>query len=111
MAQMVIEMIGMKAFKDVLDGKPVDSGTLYSNVKLDHRYNKPGINFKAGDAVEEWKLGSADIVFRIAHLNPSKSNPILMRLEIERLSNGKETKEIVMDAVPVEQPKLTPAKP
>lgn len=102
--QMLVEVIGMKAFKDTLDGKPIDSATLFTIVKLDERYNKPGINFKTGDALEEWKLGSAELVFRIAHLKPSMHNPVAMRLEIERVSNGRETKEIVTDAVPVEMP-------
>ena len=109
--QMLVEVIGMKAFKDTLDGKPIDSGTLYACVKLDERFNKAGTNFKTGDAVEEWKLGSSELVFRIAHLKPSKTKPVLMRLEVERVSNGRETKEIVTDAVPVEDtPVRSPAK-
>jgi len=109
MSQMIVEVIGMKAFKGVIDGKAMDSGVFYSAVKLDERFNKPGENFKSGDAVEEWKLGSSELVFRIAHLKPSKTKPVLMRLEIERVSNGKETKEIVMDALPVESPPSRPA--
>jgi hypothetical protein len=101
---MVVEVVGMKAFKGTIDGKAMDSGVLYSMVRLDERFNKPGENFKTGHALEEWKLGSSEIVFRVAHLKPSKTNPILMRLEVERVSNGKETKELVMDAVPVDQP-------
>lgn len=99
---MLVSVIGMKAFKGIVDGKAIDSGTLFSNVKLDDRFNKPGENYKTGDGVEEWKLGSSELVFRIAHLKPSKSNPVLMRLEVERVSNGRETKEIVIDAVPVD---------
>ena len=100
--QVTVEVIGMKAFKGIIDGKSMDSGVLYSNVKLDERFNKVGENFKTGDALEEWKLGNSELVFRIAHLKPSKSNPILMKLEVERVSNGRETKEVVIDAVPVE---------
>lgn len=107
--QVLVEVIGMKAFKGIIDGKSMDSGTLYSNVKLDERFNKVGENFKTGDALEEWKLGSSELVFRIAHLKPSKSNPIAMKLEIERVSNGRETKEIVVDAVPVDQPPVRQA--
>jgi hypothetical protein len=101
---MVVEVVGMKAFKGTIDGKAMDSGVLYSMVRLDERFNKTVENFKTGHALEEWKLGSSEIVFRVAHLKPSKTNPILMRLEVERVSNGKETKELVMDAVPVDQP-------
>lgn len=102
--QMLVEVIGMKAFKDTLDGKAIDSATLFTIVKLDERFNKPGVNFKTGDALEEWKLGSSELVFRIQHLKPSMHNPVAMRLEVERVSNGRETKEIVTDAVPVELP-------
>jgi hypothetical protein len=111
MAQMLVEVVGMKAFKGVIDGKSMDSGVFYSMVRLDERFNKPGENFKSGNAIEEWKLGSSELVFRIAHLKPSKDNPVLMRLEVERVSNGKETKELVMDALPVERPAARPAAP
>ena len=109
--QMLVEVIGMKAFKDTLDGKAIDSATLYTVVKLDDRYNKPGTNFKVGDALEEWKLGNAELVFRIAHLKPSMHNPVAMRLEVERVSNGRETKEIVTDATPVETPPVRASSP
>jgi hypothetical protein len=102
----------MKAFKGTIDGKAMDSGVLYSMVRLDERFNKPGENFKTGHALEEWKLGSSEIVFRVAHLKPSKTNPVMMRLEVERVSNGKETKELVMDAVPVEpSARAVPSRP
>lgn len=103
MSQIHVEVVGMKAFKGVIDGKSMDSGVFYSMVRLDERFNKPGENFKSGNAIEEWKLGSSEIVFRVAHLKPSKDNPVMMRLEVERVSNGRETKEIVMDAMPLEQ--------
>lgn len=109
--QMVVEVIGMKAFKDTLDGKAIDSATLFTIVKLDERFNKPGINFKVGDALEEWKLGSSELVFRIQHLKPSMQHPIAMRLEVERVSNGRETKEIVTDAVPLEPPPARASAP
>lgn len=103
MSQIHVEVVGMKAFKGVIDGKSMDSGVFYSMVRLDERFNKPGENYKSGNAIEEWKLGSSELVFRVAHLKPSKDNPVMMLLEVERVSNGKETKEIVMDAFPVSQ--------
>src|SRR4051794_36419713 len=44
--QMVVEVVGMKAFRGKVDNSTVDSGTLFCRVKLDQRYNKEGENFK-----------------------------------------------------------------
>jgi hypothetical protein len=103
--ELTVEVIGMKAFKGNVNGNNVDSGTLYAVVKLDERYNKEEAgshNHKCGNAIEEWKLPSAEHVFRMKHLKPSMSNPIMVKLEIERVSNGKESAEMVIDCRPVE---------
>ena len=93
-----IEVTGMKAFRGIVNGESIDSGSLYSKVKLDQRYNKPGENFKGGEAVEEWKMPKAEFVFRMQHI----PYPFMCSLEIERVSNGKETKEMVIDVRPIE---------
>ena len=93
-----IEVVGMKAFKGIVNGEAIDSGTLYGRVKLVQRYNKPGENFKGGHAVEEWKVPGAEYVFRMQHI----PFPFMASLEVERVSNGKETKEMVTDVVPLE---------
>lgn len=95
---LTVEVVGMKAFKGSVSGEAIDSATLFGRIKLDQRYNKPGENFKAGYSVEEWKMPNAETVFRMQHL----SLPFFCSLEIERVSNGKETKEMVIDARPVE---------
>lgn len=103
---MLVDVIGLKAFKGTLDGKPIDSASLFTIVRMDERYNKQdqqGLNWKLGHAVEEWKLPSADHAFRLAHLKPSMSNPIRVRLDVERVSNGRESREIVTDAVPIDR--------
>jgi hypothetical protein len=98
---LTIEVVGMKGYRGIVNGEAIDSGTLYSRVKLDQRYNKPGENFKGGYAVEEWKVPSAEHVFRMQHL----SYPFMCSLEVERVSNGKETKEMVIDVRPLENSK------
>ena len=105
---LTIEVVGMKAFRGTVNGERIDSGTLFGRVKLDQRFNKPGENFKGGHAVEEWKMPNAEVVFRMQHL----SFPFMCSLEIERVSNGKETKEMVTDVMPVEPVKTetTPLK-
>lgn len=103
--ELTVEVIGMKAFKGVVNGNQVDSGTLFAVVKLDERYNREdreSHNHKCGNAIEEWKLPSAEHVFRMKHLKPSMANPIVVKLDIERVSNGKESTEMVVDCRPVE---------
>jgi hypothetical protein len=101
MPRMIVEVVGMKAFQGSVDGSAINSGTLYTRVKLDQRFNKEDAtskNFKAGEAVEEWKLPTADHVLRMKHL--ANSMPFTAELEVERVSNGKESKEIVVDVIP-----------
>lgn len=98
---LTIEVVGMKAFRGIVNGEGIDSGTLYGRIKLDQRFNKPGENFKGGHAVEEWKMPNAETVFRMQHL----PFPFMCSLEVERVSNGKETKEMVIDVHPIEVPK------
>lgn len=103
---MLVEVIGLKAFRGTLDGKVVDSASLFTIVRMDERYNKQegrDLNWKLGHAIEEWKLPSADHAFRLAHLKPSMANPIKVRLDVERVSNGRESREIVTEAVPVDR--------
>lgn len=103
--ELKVELVGMKAFKGKLDGKEINSGALYTKVKLDERHNRKdqeGTNWKFGHSVEEWKVPDAEIVMRLAHLKPSIDRPVMVRLEVERVSNGRETKEVVIDCRPLE---------
>lgn len=104
---LMVEVVGMKAFKGFVNGEGINSGTLYTRVKLDERYNKPGENFKGGHATEEWKMPDADAVFRIQHI----PRPFMCELEIERVSNGKESREVVIGARPVETATQAPERP
>lgn len=104
---LIVKVVGMKAYKGFVNGEGINSGAIFGEVKLDTRYNKDGENFKAGIAVEEWKMPDADTIFRMKHI----PLPFMCELEIERVSNGKESKEVVLGARPVEhgQPKSTSA--
>ena len=102
--ELVVEIVGIKAFKGTIDGKVIDSASLFGVVRLDSRFNKrdgSGINWKVGFALEEWKLPNSDVAMRMMHLNPSIKNPVSVKLEIERVSNGKESTEVIIDAVPL----------
>lgn len=104
--ELKVELVGMKAFKGRLDGKEINSGALYTKVKLDERHNRKDqeqTNWKFGHSVEEWKVPDSEIVMRLAHLKPSIDRPVMVRLEVERVSNGRETKEVVIDCRPLEE--------
>ena len=98
--EQVIEVVGFKAYKGFVQGEGINTGTLYSRVKMDERFNKPGENVKGGETTEEWKMPDADTVFRMQHL----PLPFAAVLEVERVSNGKETKQVVVSARPLEAP-------
>ena len=102
---LIIKVVGMKAFKGFVNKDGINSGTLFAEVKMDSRHNKQGENFKAGIAMEEWKMPDADAVFRMQHIPV----PFLCELEIERVSNGRESKEVVISARPVEHAQPKPA--
>lgn len=104
---LMVEVVGMKAFKGFVNGEGINSGTVYARVKLDDRYNKPGENFKGGYAVEDWKMPDADAVFRMQHI----PLPFVAELEVERVSNGKESREVVIGVRPVETLAQAPARP
>ncbi|WP_314971918.1 hypothetical protein [Comamonas testosteroni] len=104
---LIIKVVGMKAFKGFVNKDGINSGTLFAEVKMDSRHNKQGENFKTGIAMEEWKMPDADSVFRMQRIPV----PFLCELEIERVSNGRESKEVVISARPVEHAQPKPATP
>jgi hypothetical protein len=97
--ELTVEVIGMKAFKGNVQGDAIDSGKLFARTKLNERNNREGELFAKGEAIEEWRLPNSEAVFRMKHL----PLPFMCKLDIERVSNGKETKEIVIEARPVER--------
>lgn len=106
--ELTVEIIGFKAFKGTVDGKPLDGGSLYGVVKMDTRYNRiegDNLNWKSGHGLEEWKVPNAAAAMRLSNLNPSISHPIVVKLEVERVTNGRETTELVVDVRPVESVK------
>lgn len=101
--ELTVEVIGMKAFKGKVQNDSIDSGKLYTRTKLNERNNRPGELFAKGEAIEEWKLPNAEAVFRMQHI----PMPFTAKLEVERVSNGKDTKEIVVEVRPVDAASLS----
>ncbi len=93
---MKVKVIGLKRFEGVVDGKSIVSGKLFCEVKLDDSRNGEKQSAK-GFAAEELRV-SADIVKRLEHL----PLPFMADAETERVSNGKEAREVVIDVRPLD---------
>jgi hypothetical protein len=88
---MKVRVTGAKFFEGNIDGKSINSGKLYTECKLDDsRGNAKGF------FCEEWKVTS-ELVKRILHL----PMPFDAMLETERVGNGRESREVVIDLRPV----------
>jgi len=102
--ELMADMVGMKCFKGRVQGSDIDTGSIYTIVKMDERYNRQdaqGVNWKFGHALEEWKMPNAASVMAMSQLKPSIKNPVSVKLTIERVSNGRETSDVLVDVVPL----------
>lgn len=104
--ELLVDVIGYKAFKGAINGSAIDNGELYAVVSLDDSYNRideDGLNWKAGCTVESWKIRSSDLVMKLSSLPaPSVKNPIACRLYVKRISNGRESREVITDIEPLQ---------
>ena len=99
----LVEVIGVNAFKGMIDNNRIDSGKLFSIARLDNRRNHSdddSVSWKTGHAVEMWRLPNSEMAMRVAMLNPSIQKPVLVKILVERYSNGRETQEVIIDVVP-----------
>lgn len=85
-------VVGAKAFRDTVEGKPYDSTTLFVQMELDERNG----NAK-GYAVNEMKWGVSDNFHAIKH----NEFPIQCELEIELVTSGKAQKQVVVACKPI----------
>lgn len=99
------KVVGFKRFQGSMDGKPIDSGKLYIEIKLDDSRNGPQ-QFAKGVFTEELRLPSSELVKRIEHL----PLPFLADIDTERVGNGRESREVVLDVRPVDVVKPQPVK-
>jgi hypothetical protein len=89
---MKVTLIGAKFFEGSIDGKTINSGKLYTICKLDDSRGNAKGSFS-----EEWKV-TPELVKRIMHL----PMPFDAVLETERVGNGRESREVVVDLRPVQ---------
>lgn len=85
-------VVGAKAFRDQVEGKPYDTTTLYVQMELDSRNG----NAK-GFAVNEMKWGTSDNFHSIKH----NEFPLQCELEIELVTTGKAHKQVVLGCRPL----------
>lgn len=97
-----MEITGFKRFKGTVDGKAIDSGKVFVRVKIDDSRNSA--DQRAGGFCTEELRVDPSILKRIEH-NPM---PLICDVDTERVSNGKEAREVVIDIRPVD---VSPAKP
>lgn len=97
------KVVGFKRFEGNLDGKNIDSGKLFCEVRLDDSRNGEK-QFSKGVCTEELRLPSSELVKRIQHLPV----PFMADIDTERVGNGKEVREVVLDVRPIEVPKAAP---
>lgn len=82
---------GFKTFNGTIDGKQIDSGTLFVEVKLKGESAK-------GVATEAYKTPNSAAIKRIAHLEP----PFRAQLTMEEETNGKgAVSKVVTDIRPI----------
>lgn len=91
------KVVGMKRFDGNVDGKEIKSGKLYIEVRLDDSRNGDKQSSR-GYFTEELSKVDIDIIKRIEHV----SLPAMMDIETERVGNGRESREVVIDVRPVE---------
>ena len=91
-----MEITGYKRFKGTIDGKALDSAKVFVRVKIDDSRNSEDQR-SAGYCTEELKVDPS-ILKRIEH-NPM---PMICEVETERVSNGREAKDVVVDLRPIE---------
>lgn len=91
------KIVGIKRFTGRVDGNNIDSGKLFVECKLDDSRNGTD-QLAKGVFTEELRLPSAELVKRIEHL----PLPFLADIDTERVGNGKQSREVVLDVRPVQ---------
>lgn len=91
------KLVGRKRWKGTVDGKAIDSAKLFVEVQLDDSRNTADAA-AAGFCVEEIRLEDSEQLRRLEHL----PLPCMIEIETVRVSNGKSSRERVIDVRPVE---------
>jgi hypothetical protein len=86
-----VKVTGVKWFTGNIDGKDIDSGTVFVEERLDDRRGTA-----KGYAATAYKLGGAATAQALA----KREFPLLCEVEFERVSNGRDSETIITDIRP-----------
>lgn len=91
------KITGLKFFKGEVQGNMIDSGKVYAECKLDSSRNNTDKQWGAGVFTEEFKAPNSETVKRLIHI----PLPFEAEIHLERVGNGREAREVVVDIVPI----------
>lgn len=94
---MKVRVTGFKVFIGQVNGSKINSGKMYTECRLDESRNDGENQISKGVFTEEWRV-DPDIIKRLKHL----PLPFDADFDIERVGNGKESRELVIDVRPLE---------
>ncbi|MEK8084889.1 hypothetical protein WNB94_00600 [Aquabacterium sp. A3] len=97
-------VVGIKRFQGTVDGKQINSGKLFVNCRLDESRNSPE-QYASGHFTETIERVDPELIKRIEHV----PLPAWFDIETERVGNGKESREMVLDIRPAEHQNLKAA--
>lgn len=92
MHKSIERVTGMKKFKGEIDGKQFDSTTVFVETRLDDR----GGN-RRGKCTMDYNAGSSDVFDRLKNVDL----PADLELEWDTVSNGNDSKQIIIDVRPI----------
>lgn len=88
-----VKVTGVKWFSGEIDGKKIDSGTVFVEERLDERRGTA-----KGYAATAYKLSSS----AAAQVLAKRDMPLQCEVEFERVTNGKESETIIADIRPLQ---------
>lgn len=91
MHKSIERVTGMKKFKGDIDGKHFDSTTIFVETRLDDRNGN-----RRGRCTMDYNAGTSDVFDRLKSIEL----PAELELEWDTVSNGNDSKQIVIDVRP-----------
>lgn len=88
-----VKVVGAKWFKGNIDGKDLDSGTVFIEERLDDRRGTA-----KGYAASSYKVSSSAVAQALAR----REFPLICNVEFERVTNGRDTETIIVDIMPAD---------
>lgn len=85
-------VMGMKKYKGDIDGKSIDSCTIYVETRLDDRSG-----LRRGRATADYNAGTSDVYDRLSKIDL----PAEFEITWDTVTNGKESKQLVIDVKPM----------